>query len=486
MVPGAKPFTWIAISVAESVLNDRDPIEQTLFVRCQIRGTLRSWAEEALKGTGFRPAAHHLYLLSELEGLAGGDYDRLMILMPPGSAKSTYASVVFPAWWFIQHPRSSVISASHSRSLAEHFSRQVRSLILEKQQYLGFSITQDHRAVDAWTTSSGGEYIAIGVRGAITGRRADLVIIDDPVKSQADAESSRQREHIWDWYKSDVTTRLKPRGKVVLIMTRWHPDDLGGQLLERSKAEWRVVRLPAFAEAGDPLGRSAGAPLWPEWEDHDALARKRDLIGERAWSALFQQNPIPSCDRLFTIDRIAVVQPEHDAEATVRAWDLAATGSTGQNDPDWTVGVKLSRGKAGRYIILDVVRIRGTPRQVEELILMTAQRDGTNVIVAIPEDPGQAGKSQISYLTRQLAGFHVTSSRETGSKATRAMPLASQVEAGNLSIIRGEWSRALLDEMRDFPWGKKDDQIDALVRAFTTLTMRPRPTSSIAVSLLSR
>jgi predicted phage terminase large subunit-like protein len=370
--------------------------------------------------------------------------------------------------------------------LAEYFSRRVRSLIVEKQQYLGFCITQDNRAVDTWTISSGGEYLSVGVRGAITGRRADLVIIDDPVKSQSDAESGRQREHIWDWYKSDVTTRLKPGGKVVLIMTRWHPDDLGGQLLEQSRAEWRVVRLPALAEAGDPLGRSVGAPLWPEWEDHDALTRKRELIGERAWSALFQQNPLPSSGRLFSVDRIAVVQPDHDAEATVRAWDLAATGSTGRNDPDWTAGIKLSREKAGRYTIVDVVRIRGTPRQVEELMVNTAQKDGPRVIVAIPEDPGQAGKSQMSYLTRQLAGFSVISSRETGSKATRAMPLASQVEAGNVSIVRAEWGRALLDEMRDFPWGKKDDQVDALVRAFTTLTTRPRSMSSIAVSILSR
>jgi predicted phage terminase large subunit-like protein len=409
-----------------------------------------------------------------------------MILMPPGSAKSTYASVVFPVWWFTQHPRSSIISASHSLSLAEHFSRRVRTLILEKQHYLGFSIARDQRAIDAWTTSSGGEYLSVGVRGAITGRRADLVIIDDPIKSQADAESGRQRDHIWDWYKSDVTTRLKPGGKVVLIMTRWHPDDLGGQLLEQSQSEWRVVRLPALAETGDPLGRLVGAPLWPEWEDHNALTRKRELIGERAWSALYQQMPLPSGGRLFSIDRISIVQPERNAEATVRAWDLAATGTTGRNDPDWTVGIKLSRDNTGRYLILDVARIRGTPHQVEELVVSTAHKDGAKVIVAIPEDPGQAGKSQMSYLTRQLAGFHVISSRETGSKATRAMPLASQVEAGNVSVIRAEWGRTLLDEMRDFPWGRKDDQVDALVRAFTTLTTRPRPTGSIPVSLLSR
>lgn len=422
----------------------------------------------------------------ELEHLSSGKYDRLMILMPPGSAKSTYASVFFPVWWFTQHPRSSVISASHSLGLAEHFSRRVRKLIVEKQHYLGFNIMDNQRAVDTWRTSGGGEYLSVGVRGAITGRRADLIIIDDPIRSQADAESPRQRDHIWEWFKSDITTRLKPHGRVVLIMTRWHPDDLGGQLLDQAKGDWHVVRLPALAEGDDPLGRLPGTPLWPEWEDHDALMRKRELIGERAWSALFQQTPLPAGGRLFSVERILSVEPSNATENVVRAWDLAATEITGRNDPDWTVGIKLRREDSGRYLVLDVARIRGTPRQVEELIVTTAQKDGPKVTVAIPEDPGQAGKSQMSYLTRQLAGYHVAASRETGSKATRAMPLASQVEAGNLSIARGDWNRALLDEMRDFPWGKKDDQVDALVRAFTTLTARPRATSTIALSFFSR
>jgi predicted phage terminase large subunit-like protein len=424
--------------------------------------------------------------MSKLEALSDGIYDRLMILMPPGSAKSTYGSVLFPIWWFTQHPRTSVISASHSLSLAEHFSRQVRRLIVAKQQYLGFGISPDQRAIDTWRTSKGGDYLSVGVRGAVTGRRADLVIIDDPVKSQADAESRRQRDHIWEWYKSDVTTRLKPNGKVVLIMTRWHPDDLGGQLLERAPTEWHVVRLPAIAEPDDPLGRAVGDPLWPEWEDHAALMRKRDLIGERAWSALFQQMPLPSGGRLFSIDRIAVIHAEPEIEATVRAWDLAATGETGRNDPDWTVGIKMSRDRTGRYLIRDVARIRGTPHQVEALMVTLAHRDGAKVAVAIPEDPGQAGKSQTSYLTRQLAGFHVIAARETGAKATRAMPFASQVEAGNVSIVRAEWNATLFDEMRDFPWGKKDDQVDAMVRAFTTLAERGRASRIAPMSLFDR
>jgi predicted phage terminase large subunit-like protein len=409
-----------------------------------------------------------------------------MILMPPGSAKSTYGSIIFPVWWFTQYPRSAIISASHSSQLAEHFSHRVRRLVDAKQQYLGFGVAQDRRAIDSWNTTAGGEYVSVGVRGAIAGRRADLVIIDDPVKSQADAESSTQRDYIWEWYKSDITTRLKPGGKVVLIMTRWHPDDLGGRLLEQAGAEWRVIRLPAIAEPDDPLGRAVGTALWPEWEDRPALMRKRELIGERAWSALFQQTPLPYVGRLFSIERITVVHSEHEVEATVRAWDLAATGETGRNDPDWTVGIKLSRDRQGRYVIHDVARIRGTPHQVEELIVSTARKDGARVTVAIPEDPGQAGKSQMSYLTRQLAGFHVIPGRETGSKSTRAMPLASQVEAGNVLIVRADWNRTLLDEMCDFPWGKKDDQVDALVRGFTTLTVQPRRPMSVPTSIFNR
>ena len=408
--------------------------------------------------------------------------------MPPGSAKSTYASVIFPAWWLAQHPYSAVIGASHSFSLAEHFSRRTRALIESKQACLGLTTLPNQRSAASWTTSNGSEYMAVGVRGAIAGRRADLIIIDDPIKSQADAESARQRDHLWDWYRSDITTRLKPSGRIVLIMTRWHPEDLGGQLLDQGAAEWKVMRLPALAEANDPLGRQIGTALWPDWEDRSALMRKRELIGERVWSALYQQNPLPSGGRLFTIGRITTVEHVNlsNSNTTVRAWDLAATTESGQNDPDWTVGVKLVRDELGRYLIADVVRLRGSPHQVESLIVQTAHKDGNKVTISIPEDPGQAGKSQISYFTRQLAGFHVISSRETGAKATRAMPFASQVEAGNVSFLRADWNSILLAELQDFPWSRKDDQVDALVRAFTTLTARPPMLPSRPLNILDR
>jgi predicted phage terminase large subunit-like protein len=411
-----------------------------------------------------------------------------MVLMPPGSAKSTYTSVIFPTWWFTQHPKSSILAASHSGELAHHFSRRVRALIDTKGRYLGFGLKPGYASMAAWTTTTDGEYIALGVRGAIAGRRADLVIIDDPVKSQADADSTRQREHLWEWYKADITPRIKPGGKVVLIMTRWHPEDLGGQLLRHSNGDWRVLCLPALAEEGDPLNRLPGEALWPDWESRTALQRKRDLIGERVWSALYQQRPIATEARLFTVERITVLhgfQPMSPA-IIIRAWDLAATIHEGQNDPDWTVGIRLQRDSNGRFIVDDIVRLRGTPSQVEDTISQTARKDGRSVSISLPEDPGQAGKSQIAYLTRQLAGFHVLATRETGSKIARATPLASQIETGNVSVIAAQWNADFFEELRAFPYGRKDDQVDAVSRAFNVLIDRGHGTQSIQYSVLGR
>ncbi|MEO9191118.1 MAG: phage terminase large subunit [Acetobacteraceae bacterium] len=438
--------------------------------------------------SGYEPARHHHLLLGLLNRVSLGEIDRLMVLMPPGSAKSTYASVLFPAWWFVQHPRSSVIAASHTADLAAHFGRQVRALIAEHSAMLGYRLTADNRAASRWQTSSRGEYFATGVRGPMAGRRADLAIIDDPIKSTGDAESATQRERLWDWYRSDLTTRLKPRGRVVLIMTRWHEEDLAGRLLERSGAEWEVIRLPALAEVDDPLMRAVGEPLWPEWEDREALDRRRSLVGERRWGALYQQSPRPVQGALFKVAHIEVVDaiPPGMLGPTVRAWDLAATVVRGGNDPDWTVGVKVLRDPSGRWVVLDIVRFRGSPGEVQQAIALAADVDGRGVVIALPEDPGQAGKAQVSHLAKSLAGYNVKASRETGSKIVRATPLAAQVEAGNLALLRAQWNHTLIDELRDFPYGRKDDQVDALARAFHLLSDRPSALRRIAVPIIDR
>jgi predicted phage terminase large subunit-like protein len=468
-----------------------DLIPETAYeieLRASLRSNLTGWASYAVARVGQRPAAHHRLLLEHLERISRGEIDRLIVLMPPGSAKSTYASILFPAWWFTQHPRSSVIGASHTAALAAHFSRRIRDTITQHKSRLGYEISSSNRAASHWTTTAGGEYYSAGTHGTFVGRRADLIIIDDPLKSQAEADSPSLRDRIWTWYQSDLATRLKPRARIVLIMTRWHEDDLGGRLLARSDTDWVVLRLPALAEADDILGRAPGEPLWPAWESPAELARKRLSVGERTWSALFQQSPRPQTGGLFDVSHLQTTDAASEEGHTlvVRAWDLAATAATGDNDPDWTVGLKLSCNLNGTFTVLDVVRMRGTPRQVEEIIVATAAADGPAVRIGLPEDPGQAGRSQITYLVSRLRGYQVSASRETGGKTVRATPVASQMDAGNIAIVAARWNHALIDELREFPFSRKDDQVDALSRAFGMLINAVRPSRKVNIPFLTR
>ena len=187
---------------------------------------------------------------------------------------------------------------------------------------------------------------------------------------------------------------------------------------------------------------------------------------------MYQQSPGTIEGGLFSCDRIDVLSdaPDVGNGRVVRAWDLASTAAVGRTDPDWTVGLKLLADHTGRYVVLDVVRLRGSPHDVVARVVSTAHQDGQAVRIGFPEDPGQAGKTQVAFFSGLLVGYHVTSSRETGSKMTRAIPVASQVESRNLAIVQSKWNRAFLDELGDFPDGSKDDQVDALSRAFSMLT----------------
>jgi predicted phage terminase large subunit-like protein len=431
---------------------------------------LLQWCRQVLGPQGQQPERHHRALLKVLQGVAGArGNDRVMVMMPPGSAKSTYASLLFPAWWFTAHPHSSVIAASHTADLAAHFGRGLRNLVDEHSDVLGYRLARDNRAAHRFRTSAGGQYFATGVEGPITGRRADLVVIDDPIKSHAEADSAAARERLWEWYRSELVTRLKPGGRIVLVMTRWHEDDLGGRLLAAGDG-WKQVKFTALAEPGDPLRRRPGAALWPKWENAEALARKRETVGNRVWQALYQQAPVSPAGLLFPVARIGVVDAAPPGLRAARGWDLAATAASAGRDPDWTVGVKLGRCGEGRIFVLDVVRLRGGPHEVAAAIVATAERDGAGVPIGLPQDPGQAGKAQLAWLQGLLAGYRVAASPETGAKLTRATPVAAQVEAGRVSLLRAGWNAAFLEELTAFPHGRKDDQVDALARAFGLLS----------------
>jgi hypothetical protein len=234
---------------------------------------------------------HHLLLIRNLERVANGEIDRLAVFMPPGSAKSTYSSILFPPWFLARTPAASIIAASHTTELAEKWGRRVRNLVSEHGSMLRLELSSDSQAAGRWALTSGGEYYAAGVGVGIAGFRADLAVIDDPVRSREDADSQAVRDRTWDWYKTDLLTRLRPGGRVVLIQTRWHEDDLAGRILAEAAStgeQWHILSLPAEAESGDPLGRQPGEWLW---DDHYGyarfLTREKATQLPRNWSALY-------------------------------------------------------------------------------------------------------------------------------------------------------------------------------------------------------
>ena len=232
--------------------------------------------------------------MAELEAVERGETMRLMVLMPPGSAKSTYASVLFPPWFLGRNQQSAILGVSNTTDLAERFSRRVRNIVAGREYanvFQGNGLSEDSAAAGNWETLRRGEFFAAGMGSAIAGRRADLGLIDDPIKTRQEADSDRVRQTHWDWYVNDFLTRLKPSGRQILIQTRWHEDDLGGRILERESQKWRIVKLPMLAVPGDPLNRSPGERLWPEWFTEEMVVTAQS--DSRSFHALYQQEPVP-------------------------------------------------------------------------------------------------------------------------------------------------------------------------------------------------
>ncbi len=409
---------------------------------------------------------------------------KLMVFQPPGSAKSTYVSQLFPPWYMAKNPGHCVIGASNTQTLADSFSKKVQYLLTEHKDELGVEPIELNPTL--WNTSNGGRYLAAGVGGTVTGFRADLAIIDDPFRSREDAYSETIREKVRGWFNTDLNTRLKPGGRVILMHTRWHVDDLAGQLLEEQADDWVVVNLPAIWDEEEPepafpwgLGRQQGDLLWPEYHSAEFYDYARKTQGERDFAALYQQKPTVQEGSLFAVHKLfkvpfASLPPAADVW---RVWDIAATASWGTKRPDWTVGVKMQRNATdGRWIITDIVRFQGEPATVERIIFETADRDGRGVKIGLPIDAGGAGKIATSGLVRMLAGYTVNPERESGDKVVRATPLAAQVNADNVGIVaEGTWQKAFTEELAMFPGGRNDDQVDAAANAFGRLIVPVTP-----------
>ena len=335
-------------------------LEREAVRRLRAQNSLQAFIEYL--DVGFKPARHHQLLIEKLEAVERGEIKRLMVFMPPGSAKSTYGSVLFPTWYLGRNRDRSVIAASHTGELAERFGRKVRNYVggTEFGAVFGVGLADDSQAAARWETTQGGEYFAVGVGGSVTGRRADLGIIDDPVKSREDADSETIREKVWEWYKADFFTRLKPGAAIVLIQTRWHEDDLAGKLLqdaEEGGEKWETLSLPMEAEEEDPLGREIGELLWPEWFTPEMVWQaKRD---PRNWLALYQQKPRPDGGGVFKREWVMFYDGSPlDLKDSTNRYLLVDAANEKRATNDYTAMWVLGLGQDGNYYVLDMVRDR--------------------------------------------------------------------------------------------------------------------------------
>lgn len=459
-----------------------------LLLQSQRKLKARASFDEWCRLAGFEPAAHHRLICDLLADVASGQEDRVMIFMPPGSAKSTYGSILFPPWFLCQFPDKNIMACSHTQTLAERFGRRCRNLVQAHSDDLAISVMSDNAAAGRWQLVQGGEYMAAGVGMGIAGFRADLTVIDDPIKSREDAESELTREKLWEWWVFDVRPRLKPDGKVILIMTRWHEDDLGGRLLQEEPGRWRVIRLPMVAEDDeDPLGRNPGERLWPEWFTQGMVDEARKDI--RLWLALYQQRPAHEEGTYWKRNWLHPVPGGHiPPRASMRIYG-GSDYATKQDGGDFTVHCVVGLDPSDRPWLLDLWRKQTSSEWWVsawcDLVLQWKP-------IAWAEERGQIISAVGPYLEREQRKRRAFTDRQQfqskSDKAEMGRSMQGMVATMGLWYDQNApWVPEVEGELLSFPSAKHDDIHDALGKCGLLLDaavkgedLKPPPPSKIS------
>lgn len=432
----------------------------------------RSWLEARFPTVDWA-CRHHMPIHDNLRAISDGSGKRLMIFMPPRHGKSELVTIRFTAWMLERNPALRVIVAGHSQRLANRFSRRIRAIFEESASGKKAAAAKRRaNAADEWETGSGGGVKAVGVGTGIAGFGADLVVIDDPVRNRAQAESANMRQKIYEWFCDDIHTRLEPGASMVLIQTRWHEDDLAGRLLgeEEQGDDWAIVNLPALAEENDPLGRAEGEALWPEQYSAVTLAAKKRQLGSYSFAALYQQRPVPREGSVFKREYFIgkIVDAAPAGVRWYRGYDLAVSTKT---SADYTASFRVGADANGNLYIADGFRDRiDFPAQRRYIVdRIMNERDTVHGI-----ESALHGEAFVQELRKDLrfAANAVLSVRVTSDKFTRSLAWAARAECGKVFLVRGPWIDDFLDEAYSFPGGRHDDQIDAVSLAVQMIGMK--------------
>jgi phage terminase large subunit-like protein len=445
------------------------------------------------------PAAHHKLLIDAIQKLADGHYHDvhgIMAFMRPGSAKSSYLSILGGSWLLGRKPGTNVIGTSYGQDLANRFARRARHVVRSDrfQKIMGCTVTGDNQAVDNWSLTNGSDYRAAGMSAAVTGFRADWLLIDDPTKGAEEASSELIQEKIWDAYNSDLTTRLKPNGKIVITMTRWAEADLAGRILGpdwkgqsglwRGKDHrlWLIINLPFISEfADDPLGRPIGGRLWPEYftqEEADRLreAAKSGGSAARTWSALYQCRPapdegailarhywqpwkkkdLPEVEAIYLFYDTAFEEGEENDFSAMTAWGVFKHTSKKPSGEEYNHTHLLLLGaweeKVNAVDLIDEVKAHCKIFRPDRIIV-EKRASGVQLIQELQRQrlPVKA------WLPRGKPG--------TKGKVPRAHAIAAILEQGSVWFVQGAKTERVIDQCAAFPFGANDDLVDTVTMA---------------------
>lgn len=428
-----------------------------------------------------RLAAHHQLLCEKLQGVEDGSIPNLMLLLPPGSAKSTYADVVFVPWYMSRKSRRNVILASYASEIAEKQGRRARQLINSRSFHnlTGCALKSDQKAAHQWTLDNGSEFMAGGILSGLTGNRAALGIIDDPIRGREAAESETIRVKTWDAYVDDFCSRLIPGAPQIMILTRWHEDDPAGRILPegwdgesgwcngRDGRRWYVICLPAIADrADDPLGRKIGETLWPEWFSHEHWAPfKRN---PRTWSSLYQQKPSPQEGTYFKREWFKRYRtlPKH-----LHKYITSDHAPGGTEVNDYTCVRVWGVDPEGDIYLVDGFRSQETLDTTADRVVGNKAAGITGLIERhkplcwFAEDDNN-WKSVRGFITRmmreQRRSCRIEPVSPHGSdKPTKAQPFQAMASSGRVWLPDTPDGDDVLAQYLKFPGGRNDDEIDA-------------------------
>ncbi len=436
-----------------------------MLKRRAIKRSLAEWARHK----GFEPAPHHLLIINSIEQFLDSDEQVLLLFAPPGSAKSTYVSILLPSWYLANHPTASVLFATHNEDFAKRWGRRVRADITNEGKILGLELSVENQAADRWGLVNGGEYYGVGAGTGISGIRADIGIGDDFFGSRDDAYSPAIRQTRWEWYISDFSARCKPGAKRILISTRWHEDDVVGRILkqiEKGIVRGRVINIRAEAEDDDPLGRKPGELLWddPQGYNYGQFLRDRKLEeSPMMWSALYQQHPSPEKGDYFKSEWLIPYEtrPSNDTMQIYGASDYATKTDAG----DYTVHIVVGLDPDNRMYLLDLWRGQAAPDVWIDVLCDLVLRWKP---IEWGEESGQIASGVGPFIKRRQierdAYVYRRQFPQKYDKGVRAQSIRGRMALSGLYVpANAPWFPAFRTELMHFPGpGQHDDQADAL------------------------